>query len=82
MNGTVQPTYLEVQFLVKNGGIEGYRAYDIGCILLQGEYEDGGKSSGGQSTEGPEQRQAMQHLAEVMASLVTKVEALSELGAT
>ena len=56
--------------------------YNVSSIALNGEDDGGGDSSADNSTDSPEQGQAVQHLTKSLASLVAQVEPLPELGAS
>jgi hypothetical protein len=56
--------------------------YDVSCVSLNGEDDGRAHDGANNRANGPEQRQAMQHLAERLASLVAQIQALAELRAT
>jgi hypothetical protein len=55
--------------------------YNVSSVSLNGEDNDGARDRARNRANCPEQRLAVQHLAEGLARLVPQVQALSELGA-
>lgn len=56
--------------------------YNISSVTWDSEDDGSGGSGADNSTDSPEERQAVQHLTEGLAGLVAEVESLSELGAS
>jgi hypothetical protein len=56
--------------------------YHVGSISLDRENNHSRSRSDSNSSKAPEQRQAVKHLAELLASLISQIESLSELGST
>lgn len=65
------------------GPEEGRSPSDAVCgILLEGEDQDSDDDGGQFGTDTPEQSQSVEHLSEVVACLISRIESLSEFDAT